>query len=129
MDAVIRIPAIGEQFRHHSGRVYFVIAVANKESTNPDYPLTIVYQGYNGNIWSKDIKRFNETMLPTGYANIHEAVVKKNDLKRAFEEGYNMARDKMAHDESLYCWATQEEAWANSDTLEPFEVGLEIKDD
>lgn len=49
----------GTVFRHHSGRVYTLIAVANVESTDQEkFPLTAVYQGSNGKTWSRPMKDF-----------------------------------------------------------------------
>lgn len=44
----------GMVLRHHSGRVYTVIAVANHGSTNIDkFPLIVVYRGANGAVWAR----------------------------------------------------------------------------
>lgn len=52
----------GSHWLHYSGRTYTIILLANLESTNPRYPVTVVYQGENGNIWSRPASDWNRSM-------------------------------------------------------------------
>lgn len=46
----------GAQLRHHSGRNYTVIAIANKGSADPvKFPVSAVYIGVNGRIWTRSV--------------------------------------------------------------------------
>lgn len=67
------IPKVGDYYRHHSGRVYRVVLVANDHGTNPEYPVSVAYEGENGFHWIKTIERFNQTMTPLDfkYAFVH----------------------------------------------------------
>lgn len=57
------IPTFGSQWRwRESTRIYTVVAIANRDSVNPDYPITIVYLGRNGKLWAKPIDTFLRTM-------------------------------------------------------------------
>ena len=47
-----KIPAIKSKWRHTNGIKYKVIAIANEENTEK-YPITVVYKGKNGKIWSR----------------------------------------------------------------------------
>lgn len=47
---------------HHNGNEYEVIMLANKQSTRPEYPITVVYSGENGHIWAKTLDDFNKKM-------------------------------------------------------------------
>ena len=53
----VAVPAVPDEWagkwRHKSGRIYRVIAVANTAATDYRYPLTIVYQGDDGRTWSR----------------------------------------------------------------------------
>jgi len=55
-------PKAGSQWRHHDGRLYTVLYTVNIASTSPKYAATVVYLGRNGNIWSKTLIDFRETM-------------------------------------------------------------------
>ncbi len=47
--------------RHHSGRVYTVLHVTNDVSNpKPNFPVTVVYLGANGNMWSRRLDEFKE---------------------------------------------------------------------
>ena len=43
---------------HENGNKYEVILVANQHSDREDYPITVVYSGENGKIWSKTLEDF-----------------------------------------------------------------------
>jgi hypothetical protein len=47
--------------RHHSGRVYTVLAIANNVSNPRDgFPVTVQYLGANGQYWSRPLSEFAE---------------------------------------------------------------------
>jgi len=49
----------GMVIRHHSGRVYSVLHVANVHGTDAArFPVTIVYRGANGFVWSRPASEF-----------------------------------------------------------------------
>lgn len=52
----------GKKYIHHNGLVYEVLLLTNEHSINTKkYPVTVVYQGSNGKIWSKSIKDFKKS--------------------------------------------------------------------
>ena len=56
------IPRLQERYLHQNGNEYTVVMLANLDSTRPEYPITVVYQGANGKIWAKDLDNFNKKM-------------------------------------------------------------------
>lgn len=45
--------------KQHSGRVYTVLHIANTYSGDETkFPTTVVYQGANGNIWTRPLDQF-----------------------------------------------------------------------
>lgn len=46
--------------RHHSGRVYTIIAIANEAHPSEKFPISVVYQGANGEIWTRPLAQFVE---------------------------------------------------------------------
>ena len=55
-------PTFGSQWQHHSKRIYTVLGTANIKNQNTNYPTTVVYIGKNGNLWTKLISNFYDTM-------------------------------------------------------------------
>ena len=53
-------------WKHHSGRRYKVVMLANMDTTQPDrYPVHVVYVGVaNGKAWTKTLTNFYKTMEP-----------------------------------------------------------------
>ena len=49
-------------WKHRSGRLYVVVAVANTANKNSLYPEQVVYMGENGNWWTKPTEDFLEKM-------------------------------------------------------------------
>lgn len=50
----------GMVIRHHSGRVYSVLHVANTHGTDEArFPVTIVYRGANGHVWARAASEFD----------------------------------------------------------------------
>lgn len=56
------IPAIGSQWKWGEKRFYTVILIANEHFDTSAYPTTIIYQGFNGRIWAKNLTNFCATM-------------------------------------------------------------------
>lgn len=51
----------GAVCRHHSGRVYTVLFVTNDvPDPRPEFPVTVVYMGANGKVWSRPLVLFSE---------------------------------------------------------------------
>lgn len=56
-------PETGSRWRHHSGRVYVVLFIANDEpDPKPEYPPTVVYQGENGKRWAGKLSDWHRRM-------------------------------------------------------------------
>lgn len=53
---------IGSRWKHHSGKEYTVIHIANQFTENPKYPVLVVYLGGNGKVWAKELQNFVEKM-------------------------------------------------------------------
>jgi hypothetical protein len=52
----------GGRWRHHTGRIYVFIFIANEESTKPEYPPTVVYKGIsNGKIWTRPLSDWSRS--------------------------------------------------------------------
>jgi hypothetical protein len=60
----MKLPEINSKWIHHNGFgiEYTVILIANTGNDNPRYPITVVYQGDNGNMWAKPLKNFLTTL-------------------------------------------------------------------
>ncbi len=60
------IVAEGSVWRHHSGRLYTVLFLANNEgdSIKDKYPVTVVYQGENGRRWAGPLSDWHRRMTP-----------------------------------------------------------------
>lgn len=58
-------PTIGSRWKHHNGNLYTVLLLTNSESTRPEeYPITVVYQGANGLIWSRPLSNWYRSFIP-----------------------------------------------------------------
>lgn len=53
-EEVIKIPKIKSKWRHTNGIKYKVILITNETDTEK-YPLTVIYKGKNGKIWSRPL--------------------------------------------------------------------------
>lgn len=49
-------------WRHSSGRCYRVLMLTNQEADNPKYPVTVVYRGTNGRVWSRPLSDWHRSM-------------------------------------------------------------------
>lgn len=56
------LPDIGTCWQHTNGAWYNVRFYTNQCSTNPKYPLTIVYEGAGGNLWSRPADDWHRSM-------------------------------------------------------------------
>ncbi|AAX84908.1 hypothetical protein [Xanthomonas phage Xp15] len=56
------VPQPGTMWRHYNGKQYEVLAIANIASENPRYPVTVIYVGDNGNIWTRDASDWHRSM-------------------------------------------------------------------
>lgn len=63
MDGLGLMPDVGSKWTHTNGNLYEVIAIANKDTEYPDkYPITVVYKGENGKIWSRPLSDWSRSM-------------------------------------------------------------------
>jgi hypothetical protein len=61
-------PAPGSSWQHTNGNRYTVLAISNGDSTRPDeYPVTVVYQGADGKLWSRPLSRWHASMHPVAH--------------------------------------------------------------
>ena len=54
------LPKAGSVYRHHSGRVYTVLALANTTRISVSFPVTVFYMGANGATWTRPAADFSE---------------------------------------------------------------------
>ena len=50
----IKLPLLKSKWKHYNGIKYKVIAITNEENIEK-YPITIVYKGKNGKMWSRPL--------------------------------------------------------------------------
>lgn len=48
-------PIEGQQYKHKNGNIYTVLFLTNTENLREDHPIQVVYQGENGNKWSRPL--------------------------------------------------------------------------
>lgn len=56
-------PILGQEYKHENGNIYVVLHVTNTASSNPNYVPQVVYQGRNGNVWSRPLSEWNEKFI------------------------------------------------------------------
>lgn len=56
------LPPVGSKWKHHNGNVYTVKGYANEKTTSDKYPVTVIYQGENGNIWCRPLSDWHRSM-------------------------------------------------------------------
>jgi hypothetical protein len=51
---------------HKNGNLYSVLMITNQDSTREEYPVTVVYIGLNGKVWSRPLSDWHRsfTKLP-----------------------------------------------------------------
>lgn len=56
-------PTTGSYWQHRNGVVYEVLMITNADSTKPEYPPTVVYQGaVNRKLWSRPVADWHRSM-------------------------------------------------------------------
>ena len=55
-------PSPESQWKHKNGNIYTVKSFTNEASENNEYPVTVVYEGENGNVWSRPLERWYSSM-------------------------------------------------------------------
>lgn len=58
---------INSRWKHYNGNEYEVLYIANEYSEQLDkYPVTVVYRGKNGRIWSRPLDKWFDsfTLIP-----------------------------------------------------------------
>jgi hypothetical protein len=59
------LPTLYTEWRHTSGNIYLVLAITNEHAERQDqYPVTIVYTGREGKIWSRPASDWHRSMTP-----------------------------------------------------------------
>ena len=56
-------------WKHTNGNLYIVLVIANEkadESRIQQYPVTVVYGGENGNVWSRPLTEWHRSMSYVG---------------------------------------------------------------
>jgi hypothetical protein len=48
----------GNQWTHHNGNTYMIVAVSNLMSVKPEYESQVTYIGRNGYVWAKPLRNF-----------------------------------------------------------------------
>lgn len=56
------LPSIDSVWKHRTGNLYRVTAITNLESVKDDFPVTVVYKGMDGSLWSKPAKDWHMKM-------------------------------------------------------------------
>lgn len=57
------VPQAGEIYAHmRTGNLYKVVLVANLNSTREGYPVLVNYTDIQGNVWAKELAKFNKSM-------------------------------------------------------------------
>lgn len=51
-------PILSSIWQHHNGIIYQVLHIANEDSTNIEYPETVVFKGGNEKVWCKTTDNF-----------------------------------------------------------------------
>lgn len=57
-------PPPGSHWVHKNGNRYKVLLITNAAATQPEYILTIVYEGENGYIWSRPLSEWLRSYTP-----------------------------------------------------------------
>lgn len=56
------LPHVGSKWQHRNGNIYTVTGYANEKTTTDKYPVTVIYQGENGNIWCRPMSDWHRSM-------------------------------------------------------------------
>ncbi len=49
-------------WKHKSGSFYRVLLITNEQSTREEYPITVVYKGQDGVVWSRPLSKWHDSM-------------------------------------------------------------------
>lgn len=93
----MRRPAPQERYRHHTGREYTVIALANADTSDPEkYPVTVVYQGDNGKVWTKLLDDFAAKMVLVSPGTVVVEVTDRGPVEVSFLDhmGYKVVLEE-----------------------------------
>ena len=56
-------PQVGSIWKHTNGNIYTVTGITNLYSEDMEkYPVTVIYQGANGNLWSRTADNWHTSM-------------------------------------------------------------------
>ena len=55
-------PKKNSKWQHTSGKIYRVLLLTNLSATKEDYPVTVVYEDPNGDIWSRPLTNWHSSM-------------------------------------------------------------------
>lgn len=57
-----KVPGLGTRWVHTNGNVYTVFLITNLKSDRPEkFPVTVVYEGQNGNVWSRPLSQWHRS--------------------------------------------------------------------
>lgn len=54
-------PSIGSTWRHRNGALYVVRLFTNEFSERAEYPMTVVYEGAGGRMWSRPLSDWHRS--------------------------------------------------------------------
>lgn len=75
----------GMVVRHHSGNVYTILDVTNTAAPSEKFPITVVYMGANGNVWSRSLSDFSKK-FEVLYDGENKALVQRADAPISDEQ-------------------------------------------
>lgn len=58
----MKLPIKKSKWRHHSGKIYEVLVISNVSAKKADYPVTVVYQDEAGEVWSRPLALWHDSM-------------------------------------------------------------------
>lgn len=56
------LPKNKSKWKHTNGNIYTVLFLSNVMTSRKEYPVTVVYQGENLNIWSRPLSSWHRSM-------------------------------------------------------------------
>ena len=60
------LPEANSVWEHTNGNLYIVLMIANEHTADPEkYPVSVVYQGTNGNVWVRPANDWHRSMTLT----------------------------------------------------------------
>lgn len=59
------VPKRGSRWAHlNSFMKYTVLFLTNESSKSDKHPVTVIYLGDNGNLWSRELSSWHDSMIP-----------------------------------------------------------------